>query len=190
MAVLWRSMENKGVIDARYREDSDASPSLTGKVSQKNTFLEKHLRICDPLPSEIDMKAIVKQVSDDRQKSKNSTVPSVTGVTDKTKKDLYGSLKPGANTTLFIGLAGFQETNAWIEKNVTASTHAEVPILGNGVVVTYDRTTSTYSVVKSGKLKLSIAVGNEASFTPNEESTLTGQLTMQSKVVYHFGGLA
>src|SRR5579872_774251 len=117
MAVLWRSMENKGKIDERYRDDTDPSPAL--KFKDKNTFMEKHVRICDPLPSEADMKAIVKKIYDDRQKSKNVKVPSVTGATYKTKQDIYGGLTPPGNSTLFIGLAGFQEINAWIEKYIT-----------------------------------------------------------------------
>lgn len=185
MAVLWRSNESTGTPDFRYREDSDPSPTVTGVAGQKNTFLEKHLRICDPMPSESDMKNIVKKVFDDRQKSKNAPVQSVTGPT-KTKQQIYGGIKPPANSTYFIGLAGFQETNAWIEKNVTTSDkHAQVPILGNGVVVTYDDATATYSVTKAGKVKLSIAVGNSSGF----EGERGQALTMQSKVVYHWGGV-
>jgi hypothetical protein len=186
MAVLWRSNENTDSPDARYREDSDPSPAVPGVAGQKNTFLEKHLRIRDPLPSEEDMKKIVKKVYDDRQKNKNSPVQSVTGPSDKTKQQLYGGIKPPANSTYFIGLAGFQETNAWIEKNVTTSNkHAEVPILGDGVVVTYDDATKTYVTTKAGKIKLSIAVGNTTDFEGSRGQTLS----MESKIVYHWGGV-
>jgi hypothetical protein len=182
-------MENQGSIDARYRDAADPSPAVSGNAANKNTFMEKHVRICDPLPSEARMKEIVKQIFDDRHKSPGSKVPSVTGATYKSKKDIYGTIKPPANTTLFIGLAGFQEINAWIEKFVTVSNaHAEVPILGNGTVVTYNTDGSYSPVVKTGKLKLSIAVGADASFLPNKGSDLKGALNMQSKIVYHFHG--
>jgi cytochrome oxidase Cu insertion factor (SCO1/SenC/PrrC family) len=185
MAVLWRSNENTSDPDARYREDNDPSPAVAGVAGQKNTFLEKHLRICDPLPSEEDMKKIVKKVYDDRQRSKSSRVQSVTGPSDKTKQQLYGGIKPPANSTYFIGLAGFQETNAWIEKNVSASNkHAEVPILGDGVVVTYDNSTMTYAITKAGKIRLSVAVGNSTDF----EGSQGQALSIQSKIVYHWGG--
>jgi len=185
MAVLWRSNENTGAPDARYREDGDASPTVAGVAGQKNTFLEKHLRICNPLPSEDQMKQIVKQVYDDRQKAKNALVPSVTGPS-KPKQQIYGGIKPPASSTYFIGLAGFQETNAWIEQNVSASNkHAEVPILGDGVAMTYDPTTMTYQTTKAGKIKLSIAVGGSTDF----EGSRGEQLSMQSKVVYHWGGV-
>lgn len=186
MAVLWRSNETTGSAGARYREDGDSSPAVLGVTGQKNTFLEKHLRICNPLPSEAEMKTIVKKLYDDRQKSKNSLVKSVTGPSDKTKQQLYGGIKPPANSTYFIGLAGIQETNAWIEKNVIASNkHAEVPILGDGVAVTYNNVTGTYAVIKAGKIKLSIAVGNATDFEGGRGQTLS----MQSKVVYHWGGV-
>lgn len=184
MAVLWRSNENTGAPDARYREDGDASPAVPGAAGQKNTFLEKHLRICDPLPSEADMKNIVQKVLGDRNKNQNVPVPSVSGPS-KPKKQLYGSIKPHANSIYFIGPASFEETNAWIERFVTSSNaHAEVPILGNGVVVTY-HDNGTSSVVKAGKIKLSIAVGNSTDFKGERGE----QLSMQSKVVYHWGGL-
>ena len=132
------------------------------------------------------MKNIVKAVYDDRQKSKNSLVKSVTGPSDKTKQQLYGGIKPPANSTYFIGLAGFQETNAWIEQHVNASNkHAEVPILGNGTVVTYDNTSGGYTVTKVGNIKLSIAVGGSTDFQGERGQTLS----MQSKVVYHWGGV-
>lgn len=186
MAVLWRSNEEKGDPDFRYREDSDPTPPVPGLVGQKNTFLEKHLRICDPLPSEDDMKRIVKKVFDDRQKSKNSKVQSVTGPSDKTKQQIYGGIVPPANSTYFIGLAGFQETNAWIEKNVSSSDkHVQIPILGNGVVVTYDNATTNYTITKAGKVKVSVAVGNSTDF----EGSRGQELSMQSKVVYHWGGV-
>jgi hypothetical protein len=185
VAVLWRSNEGSGAADARYRADSDPSPVVTGKAAEKNTFVEKHLRISDPLPTEAEMKAIVKKIYDDRQKGPNQFVQSVNGPSDKKKQQLYGSIKPPANSTFFIGLAGFQETNAWIEKNVTSSNaHVQVPILGNGVVVTYDGATNSYSIVKAGKFKASIAVGATASF----EGERGNALTMQSKIVYHWGG--
>jgi len=185
MAVLWRSGESSGTPDARYRPDGDPAPVVSGVAGQKNTFLEKHLRICNPMPTEIEMKQIVKKVYDDRQKSKNSSVKSVTGQS-KTKQQIYGGLTPSANSTYFIDLAGFQETNAWIEKNVTASNkHAQVPILGSGVVVTYDSTNASYTVSKAGKVKLSIAVGNSTDFETPRGLTLT----MQSKIVYHWGGI-
>ena len=184
MAVLWRSNESNSP-DFRYREDSDPSPTVTGVAGQKNTFLEKHLRICEPLPSEADMKTIVKKVFDDRQQNKNVMVQSVTGPS-KTKQQLYGNIKPPANSTFFIGLAGFQETNAWIEANISASNkHAEVPILGNGVVVTYNDSTATYTVTNAGKVKLSIAVGGSTDFEGSRGETLS----MQSKIVYHWGGV-
>lgn len=186
MAVLWRSNESTSGPDARYRNDGDPSPTVSGAAGQKNTFLEKHLRICDPLPSEAQMKEIVKKVFDDRQKSKGSLVKSVTGPSDKTKQQLYGGIKPPANSTYFVSLAGFQETNAWIEKNVTTSNkHAEVPILGGGVVVTYDNVTGTYAITKAGKIKLSIGVGSSTDFMDSKSHTLN----MKSKVVYHWGGV-
>lgn len=185
MAVLWRSNEHKGVIDFSYRPASDPASSPTGAGGNKNTFLEKHLRICSPLPDEADMKNAVKAVFDDRRKSKNAAVRSVSGLS-KPKKEIYGTIKPPANSTYFIGPAGFQETNAWIERYVTASsTHAEVPILGDGVVVTYHDDTATYTVAKSGKIKLSIAVGDVTTFKDSRGKPLS----MQSKVVYHWGGL-
>jgi hypothetical protein len=183
-------MENKGAVDVRYRETDDAFPALKGKINEKNTFLEKHLRICHPMPSEAQMKAVVKQIYDYRQKGKKSKVASATGAKFKTKQEVFGGLTPEANTTLFINLAGFQETNAWIEKHISSTNkHAQVPILGNGTVVTYDSKTNTYSVKKAGKLILSIAVGKDASFLPKEDSSVKGPLSMNSKVVYHFGGV-
>src|SRR5699024_9355317 len=154
MAVFWRSNENTGAPDARYRAEYGPTPLVAGAAGQKNTFLEKHLRICNPLPSEAEMKRIVKQVYDDRQKAKTAKVKSVAGPSDKTKKQLYGNIKPPANSTYFVELAGFQETNAWIEKNINASsTHAQVPILGGGVVVTYKKNNNTYDVRRAGMIK-------------------------------------
>ncbi len=187
MAVLWRSNENKAAPDARYRETGEASPAVTGVAGQKNTFLEKHLRICDPMPSEAEMKQAVKNIFDARKQNNSVLVPSVSGPS-KPKQELYGKIKPPANSTYFIGLAGFQETNAWIEANVlTSDKHAEVPILGNGTVVTYDGV--TYTVVKAGKIRLSIAVGAEAQFVARSDGIEGAKLSMASKIVYHWGGV-
>lgn len=184
MAVLWRGNEHGGgTPDARYRQDGDATPALPGQFGAKNTFFEKHVRVSAKLPPVDEMKTAVKAIYDARHKSPGTLVASVAGP-QKKKKELFGGIKPPANTTLFVTLQGFQEINAWIEKNVPASVqHKAVPILGGGHLVTYHGATNSFTVTTAGTMTLDIRVGAPTGF-----ATERGQPeTMQSKIVYHLG---
>lgn len=179
MAVLWRNNENSGTPDASYN-DNHVVPS--GTFADKNTFLEKHVRVFpDNIPSETELKKMAKDVYDYRNSSPATQVTSIAGPS-KRKDDLFGKNKPSKSTTYFIDLKGFQQTNAFIEKNVTKTKgNQKVPIYGGGVVVTYDG--ANYSIIRTGYLILGIRVGQATSFNYGSQ---TG--TMQSKIVYHLDG--
>ena len=185
MAVLWQSME--GAADERW--SSGPSPVQSNAMKEKNTFLEKHLRIMDPLPSEQKMKETVQEIHGDRNRGPNARVKSTrVHLAAATKKSaVYGGLRPGGNTTLFIGIAGFQEINAYIEKNITTSGNYNIPILGNGTVVTWTQDGGQLEIVKTGTMHLRIKVGAVTDMTWKGKTPGNG--TMQSKVVCHMGGV-
>lgn len=180
MAVLWRNNENTNNPDASY---DGTHKILTGTFADKNTFLEKHVRVFpQTLPDEQTLKSLALDVYNNRRKGPATKVKSVAGP-ERRKDDLFGANKPPKSTVFFVDLKGFQETNAYIEKFVAKSAgHQLVPILGGGTVVTYDGT--NYSVVKAGNLVLGIRVGAVTNFKIGSQ---TG--TMQSKIVYHLDGV-
>ena len=182
MVVLWRSNEAPGPPDARFFAGPVQGP--TGKAGQKNTFMEKHVRVSETIPSQQEMKDIVKAIYDDRQKGANATVKSMHGP-DKTKKQLYGGGKPPANTTLFIKPKDFVIVNEKIESSVAdANVHGlEITLFGSAVLVTYNPSLpSPFEIKTSGNFKVDVAVGNRAHMGVFAGP---GSPTMTSKVVYH-----
>lgn len=160
MAVLWRSMESSGTPDEGYQDDTVVLTAKGGMLD-KNTLFEKHVRVSANMPSDTQRKAEVKRVWGDRRKGDGSIVVGQRG--KRNKKDIYGTLRPDDCTIMFATLQGFQETNAWIEKNITKSNgKAKVPILGGCVVVSWKMDTFEFDTLDAGFLVLGIRVGKAA----------------------------
>lgn len=184
MAVLWRSME-ASTADEGYQDDTAVLPN---KLQSRNTFFEKHVRISETLPSQTQMKTEVKRVFVDRNQSPKTKVVGGRGI--RPKADVYGISKASGSSMLFTTLKGFLQTNAYIERNISKdSGAAHVPILGGGIVVSWDDAAKVYTVVDAGYMVLGIRVGKQAfvemGSSPYAASQDLGD-NMQSRVVYHF----
>lgn len=135
MGVLYQAKGSASatlVPDARWSTDVIVGLDKTGRTS--STFFNKHIRIVKTLPSVAEMKKVVEDIYADRRKSNAMVVTGPQGEQRK-KKELYGEIKPPANTTLFVTLGGFESLNAYIEEFVDESGDNWVPIPPGGVVV-------------------------------------------------------
>lgn len=183
MGVLYQakgSQSSTVAPDARW-SDSNTVVGVDKTGRKSSTFFNKHIRIVKSLPSESEMKQIVEDIWGDRNKSPATMVTGPLGEQRK-KRDLYGEIKPPANTVLFVPIGGFESLNAYIDEYIDESgDHLWVPIPPGGVVVGrwISKVTKVVDESKSyvfdaGFWNLGIDVGPAA-----------GGATM--KVVYHFG---
>jgi hypothetical protein len=186
MAVLYQAKGSATPADARYDIDraTNPVPATSGKTS---SFFYKHVRIYDTLPDRATMENVAQQIWDARKQSPGSTVVNALGEQRK-KKDVYGTIKPPASTTLFVTPGGFQSLNAYIEEFVTETGDNWVPIPGGGVVVTRKKVGEvlTSEFFDAGYWELGIQVGDAVGM-----GAVKGvQQSFRTKVVYHFGDVA
>lgn len=178
MVVLWRNNENTSEPGARYNA---LSVRPNGSLADKNTFLEKHVRLyTDKIPVDNDLMNIAEDVYFYRNAYDGAKIPSLSGPM-KAKSVLFGRGRPEISTVYFMTLKGFQATNAWIEEKVTRSSeNVWVPIFADGAAVTYDGYYDDFQIVRAGYIRADIKVGKETSFKIG---------SMQSKIVYHLRGV-
>lgn len=186
MAVLYQSKGSGVHADARFDIDRAATPATSHKSSN---FFNKHIRIVDALPSDTEMANTVQQIWDDRMKSPASKVTNAMGEQRK-KSDVYGKIKPPANTTLFVTPGGFESMNAYIEQFVTKSGKAWIPIPGGGKVVSRKKDASgganQTEIFDAGYWEIEVDVGGSVAMGRGP----SGPMSYNSKVVFHFGDVS